>query len=212
MWPSLVLIFCSLAAAGSYLTIGLGDRSGPALAWWKASPCILLAVAALFWPTLADDKTAGLFAALSLSAMGDLFLAFAGRAWFKRGLLSFLTAHIIYAGLFSDDAPAGAWSSGPVLVTAGLISLLTILLLARLWQNLGALRFPVVAYCLAIAIMILAAVASGNVFLIGGALLFALSDLMIAIREFHRPFPFARHAIWLTYFPAQLLIFVGVVG
>jgi YhhN family len=47
-----------------------------------------------------------------------------------------------------------------------------------------------------------------------GAVLFLVSDLILAFRMFHGEFAMAGHAVWLTYGPAQMLIVysIGAVG
>jgi hypothetical protein len=47
-----------------------------------------------------------------------------------------------------------------------------------------------------------------------GAVLFLISDLILAFRMFHGEFAMAVHAVWLTYGPAQMLIVysIGAVG
>jgi uncharacterized membrane protein YhhN len=47
-----------------------------------------------------------------------------------------------------------------------------------------------------------------------GAVLFLVSDLILAFRMFHGDFAGATHAVWLTYGPAQMLIVysIGAVG
>lgn len=47
-----------------------------------------------------------------------------------------------------------------------------------------------------------------------GAVLFLVSDLILAFRMFHGEFAGATHAVWLTYGPAQMLIVysIGAVG
>jgi len=50
--------------------------------------------------------------------------------------------------------------------------------------------------------------------LAAGAILFLISDLILAFRMFHGDFAMAGHAVWLTYGPGQMLIVysIGIVG
>jgi uncharacterized membrane protein YhhN len=50
--------------------------------------------------------------------------------------------------------------------------------------------------------------------LAAGAILFLISDLILAFRMFRGDFAWAGHAVWLTYGPAQMLIVysIGIVG
>jgi hypothetical protein len=43
-----------------------------------------------------------------------------------------------------------------------------------------------------------------------GAVLFLISDLILAFRMFHGEFAMAGHAVWLTYGPAQMLIVYSI--
>ena len=43
-----------------------------------------------------------------------------------------------------------------------------------------------------------------------GAVLFLVSDLILAFRLFHGEFALATHAVWLTYGPGQMLIVYSI--
>jgi uncharacterized membrane protein YhhN len=43
-----------------------------------------------------------------------------------------------------------------------------------------------------------------------GAVLFLVSDLILAFRLFHGEFPMASHAVWMTYGPGQMLIVYSI--
>lgn len=46
--------------------------------------------------------------------------------------------------------------------------------------------------------------------LAAGGILFLISDLFLAFRMFNGDFPWATHAVWLTYGPAQMLIVFSI--
>jgi uncharacterized membrane protein YhhN len=48
------------------------------------------------------------------------------------------------------------------------------------------------------------------ILLASGAVLFLVSDLILAFRMFHGDFPMAVHAVWLIYGPAQMLIVYSI--
>lgn len=148
---------------------------------------------------------------LALSLAGDVFLMLP-RDRFVPGLASFLLAHVAYIVAFTTRAPLAA--------VPGLFApfaLIGLAVLARLWRNLGHLKLPVAAYVLVIVIM--AGQAAGRWWLLGtpaaalaaiGATLFVVSDALLAVNRFGRPFNSAQALIHASYFMAQWFIAVSV--
>lgn len=200
----LVVALYSLAAALFYLRFVDGGASGVRAAL-KTSVFVALAVLPL---SLAADGWGMVLLALALllSALGDLFLALPDqRRFFVPGLVAFLAAHLAYVGEFARlDLYPGTliWAGLAVIwASAGW-------LVIWLWPRLGALKIPVAAYFSVIMVMVsLACLASGAVWQLGaGAALFALSDSLIAVRKFARPFAGINHAVWITYCLAQYMM------
>jgi len=77
-----------------------------------------------------------------------------------------------------------------------------------LGRSLGSMLIPVVIYSLVLSCMGISAVGTPLAGL--GALLFIASDAMIAISKFRGSFVGNEQLIWITYYPAQLLILRGV--
>ena len=147
--------------------------------------------------------------ALALSALGDFFLALKDQGrFFVPGLASFLGAHVAYliAFLRYASGPSGAALAAimAALVSAGF-------LLASIAPKLGRLRIPVFAYFAVIMAMVAAALSirEGSWILGAGAVVFALSDSLIAVRKFLNPFPFINEAVWIIYIAAQFMIVGG---
>ena len=67
-----------------------------------------------------------------------------------------------------------------------------------------ALRVPVALYSLAISLMAASAIASASTVAIVGAILFLVSDMLIAWNRFVDPRPWAPLAIIVTYHLGQL--------
>ncbi|HAN77417.1 MAG TPA: lysoplasmalogenase, partial [Bacteroidales bacterium] len=85
---------------------------------------------------------------------------------------------------------------------------------AFLYPMLGELKVPVLLYILVILTMVWRSFAQNNQSLasrlaIVGAVLFAMSDSIIAINKFYTPLPYAQELIMLTYWTAQALIFTS---
>ncbi len=95
-------------------------------------------------------------------------------------------------------------------ILAVLIALGSLLVLLR--RSLGPLLVPVVAYAIVLGSMAISAICAdlGNPLAAIGALCFVASDAMLAVIKFRSPFPAHEPLIWITYYLAQLFIFVGV--
>ncbi len=177
-----------------------------------ASTLLVIAVALLSlvsprsWPEFTYWVTGGLV----LSLAGDVALMLRTDRWFLIGLVFFLLAHVVYAvgftmanGFHPQDAITGA-----ALLVFGLGAL------AYLWPGLMSMKVPVLAYVVIILFMVNRALSAffGTTFsttqawLLGlGAILFMLSDLLLAVNRFRRPFRAEPLGLFL-YFGGQLLI------
>lgn len=159
-----------------------------------------------------------LMAALLFSLAGDVFLLFEDRdaLFFMGGLASFLLAHILYISAFvvlrKRDAPGPRWFW---IIATGIYGST---LLYMLLPYLEALKIPVAVYAFVLCLMLLSVVhafkqpyAKPGVICVAGALLFVLSDSLLAINKFYVGFPYAGLAIMFTYAAAQFLLVTGAV-
>lgn len=153
-----------------------------------------------------------LAAALAGSLAGDVFLMFPG--FFIPGLVSFLVAHLFYVALFKRGQ---AWfpHRGALAATLGI----GVAMYAFLWAGglPSALRVPVAAYVLVIALMAAQAIGRAKVLrdtpslLVAiGAGFFMLSDSLLATNRFVHPLPMAQVWVLATYYAAQALIVAGI--
>lgn len=191
----------ALAAASLYL-LGLALGAPPLRLLAKPVPALCLAVVVL--TERRDRYTRAIAAGLVLSALGDVLLEWPAR--FVPGLVSFLGAHVAYTVAFlSDERRLRLGRAVPFAIW---------LLAAFVWlrPGLGDMRLPVVFYMLAIGTMMWRAAArfegpgavlNGAAAALAGAVLFGLSDTLIAIDRFRAPFPGARYAIILLYWAGQ---------
>jgi uncharacterized membrane protein YhhN len=90
-------------------------------------------------------------------------------------------------------------------------------MLAYLWPHLGRQRVPVAVYVSVIAIMGWRAAARAGpapalsgALALAGALLFMVSDGLLAVDRFARPFRAGDAAVMTTYYAAQTLIALSV--
>ena len=153
-----------------------------------------------------------LLAALVLSMAGDVLLMFQG--CFVPGLVAFLLAHLAYVLLLRQDAPWFA-RRGALLATLAMGAAVY----AFLWLGglPAALRAPVAAYVLVIALMAAQALGRASVLrthgarcVAVGACFFLLSDALLAAHRFVQPLPLAQLWVLATYFAAQALIVHGM--
>jgi len=139
-----------------------------------------------------------LVAALAFSLLGDVFLMLPADL-FLAGLGAFLVAHLAYIGAFVGPvAPRLVWLA----VVIGVLAPVAARILHAVPDR--ALRAPVAVYSLAISLMVASAVASASTVAIAGAMLFLVSDMLIAWNRFVQPRPWAPLAIIVTYHLGQL--------
>ncbi|HVF88739.1 MAG TPA: lysoplasmalogenase [Blastocatellia bacterium] len=202
------LLFVSIACGALYLvTQSLRPYTGSVVIKQLAIfPLALLAFRALRG---GDGLLLGL--ALAFSGLGDMFLGIEGENLFTYGLGSFLIAHLFYVALFTRNLPR------PLDLRMGSKLLIFLLLLysasmtAWLGPSLGPLAVPVIFYMSAISAMCLTAILAGfrTRLVLSGALLFMLSDSLIAVAKFKMPIEHANYLVWATYYCGQLAIATG---
>jgi uncharacterized membrane protein YhhN len=154
--------------------------------------------------------------ALVASTAGDILLL-GGETHFIAGLAAFFAAQIGYILAFGYRS---GWLGGH-LSERPLAGLPTAICLSVYWMFLEpylppALRIPVGLYALALGTMVLAAynlrhriTAEAWPALMTGAVLFLVSDSLIAWNKFAHPLPGAGVAIMATYITAQWLLTTG---
>ena len=193
----------ALAVAAAILYLAGLAVEAPALRL-LSKPVPALALAALVLSGRRDGYAAALAGGLTLSALGDLLLEVPGH--FVAGLATFLCAHVAYTAAFVREERR--------LRIARALPFALWLLGAFAWirPGLGEMTVPVVVYMLAIGTMMWRAAArlggaasddAGARAALVGAILFGLSDTLIAIDRFRAPLPGAPYAIILLYWAGQ---------
>lgn len=157
---------------------------------------------------------------LAFAWLGDILLLFAGDnlLLFAGGLTAFLTTHVLYIYFFkaAGATPLAQLSRylplviGMAMYVAGLLGIL--------WPYLGALAPAVVVYALVIGCMGYVAYSTKNLFtpavynlFVWGAMLFIVSDSLLAYNKFHTALPAASIWIMVSYGLAQGFIARGFV-
>ncbi|HYE54715.1 MAG TPA: lysoplasmalogenase [Chitinophagaceae bacterium] len=162
--------------------------------------------------------TSWINAALLFSMAGDVCLLFEEHhpLFFMAGLGSFLLAHVFYIIAFRNirrrqhlRSARWIWITGAVLYVA--------ILLYGLMPYFGELKIPVVVYALVLCGMLLSVVHAfrhayikPGIICLAGAVLFVISDSLLAINKFYMGFAAAGMFIMLTYAFAQYLLVTGV--
>jgi uncharacterized membrane protein YhhN len=145
-----------------------------------------------------------LLLALVCSGCGDLLLAFDK---FTFGVAAFLLAQLGYAVLFGRY-----WQRMHTRWPLSLVLIMYMLGMAWwLMPNLGELQLAVMAYLFTIAAMGLLAVQSSLPlrWAVLGAVVFIISDSLIAINKFINPLPFEGYFIMGSYYIAQYMLITG---
>lgn len=210
-----LFLLCAICATASSL---LRNNSDSALWHWlhyltKPTATVLLALAILNSQRLIS-RAYGFAIALGLAfaAAGDFFLMLPGD-YFLAGLICFLVTHCIYIyALCRNTALAGN-----KLIFAFFI-FLALCIIATLWTSLPVtMKLPVIIYAAAIGIMAAQAFSRAattspltslhySAWLAAfGALLFMVSDTLLAFDRFHSTIPYAGLWVLSTYYVAQFL-------
>jgi uncharacterized membrane protein YhhN len=173
--------------------------------------------------TTSEERSLSVLVALAFSFLGDSFLMFeqVDQLYFMLGLGSFLLAHLTYIIAYKHHVHA---SDGDELTGLRRVRLAFPIILAGsgllivLFPHLGDLKLPVVIYAVILMLMVLNALFRYNRtssesfwFVFCGAVLFMVSDSLLALNKFLRPLPFAGIGIITTYIAAQFLIVEGLI-
>lgn len=153
-----------------------------------------------------NEPLNGLFVAgLIFSFFGDFFLLF---SWgFLPGLGSFLLAHFFYILCFTK---LGIKKHLPILA-AGLLVYVTGLIFS-LFPYLKEMKIPVIIYGVVIAAMLYFAVRTTNHNLILGAVLFVISDSILAFNLFVKETTVLSMIVMITYISAQWFLVKGLLS
>jgi uncharacterized membrane protein YhhN len=156
--------------------------------------------------------------ALFFSWAGDVLLMFEpkDKIFFLLGLSSFLIAHIFYIVFFHFVRVREKIKGNPWLLVV--VVIYYAVLINFLSPYLADMKIPVLVYGIVISVMLMMAMhmlfiknnPAGKWMMIG-ALMFVMSDSILAINKFYQSFETAGILIMLTYGLAQLFIVEGAI-
>ena len=181
-------------------------------------PSLLIALIVYYFvksKALSNKIRALTLIALVFSLLGDILLMLVDQSpnYFMLGLISFLLAHVFYCLVFLLYRNPKANPKSLIIVLA----IYAIGLFYLLKDGLDNLLIPVSVYIIIILLMVVTAflrqknVASKSfnlVFL--GAILFVISDSVLALNKFYMPLSFSGIGIMSTYALAQFFIVIGL--
>jgi uncharacterized membrane protein YhhN len=215
--------FLWLYFAAAVLTIAAQIFAWDALHHWS-KPFLMIFLLAYYLVRIPKTgRSLAVIIALIFSFLGDSFLLYEEKneLYFMLGLGAFLIAHITYivAYKYHVDEINGDELMGIHRVRMAFpIILAGCGLVVVLFPHLGDLKFPVSVYALILVLMVLNALFRYNrtdrrsfwlVFF--GAILFMISDALLAINKFLIDLPFSGLWIMTSYVFAQLLIIEGLI-
>ncbi len=205
------------AIAGALLAAG---HAGHGWLWlhWLAKPLATALVFVLAWrarPAVSPRYRRRVLAGIAASLLGDVLLMLPGDL-FVPGLLAFLLAHACFIAAFLGDSrfAAPAWPLAACLAYGAAN-------LVLLWGAIGApLRVPVLVYVAVLATMGGQAWARARTrqgeaaagLAARGALVFMLSDSVLAWDRFRGPLPWASLWVLAAYYLAMWWIARSVQG
>jgi uncharacterized membrane protein YhhN len=160
---------------------------------------------------LRDSDNVILASALAFSALGDVLLDLDPDRLFVRGLQAFLFAHFIYILLFVRNWRRPLRPTGGQLALVAAVLVYSLLLAQWLGPSLGGIVHHVMLYVCAITAMVVTAIFAGfsKPWVWLGAILFLVSDSLIAVNKFKWPVAMGDHLVWATYYLGQYGIAMG---
>jgi uncharacterized membrane protein YhhN len=212
----LIVAFCVVSSGDVLALLMSGDTLHRTL-----KPFIMITIGGYYlYSVRKEGLSIAVLGAIFLSWLGDVLLLFSEELYFKSGLSAFLLAHICYIISYrqhkkkKDDAlmkiQKVRFSLPIILAGTGLMVVL--------WPHLDEFRLPVFLYAVVLIIMTLNALFRyGHTTLESfwlvfvGAILFMVSDSILAIGKFI--FATAHFAVFImaTYIVAQFLIIEGLI-
>lgn len=193
-----------------YLLLLLSGKED--MAWWLKPMLIpfLISIVAIS-DKFSTQKT--LLFALFFSWIGDVLLLFSDKhsLFFIFGLVAFLIAHLIYIFLFQKQNKIN--NSKIYLRFIPIVVIYLLGILSILWSSLNEMKIPVTIYAFVISTMLLMSIKSyfewkkpANLLVLIGAVLFVVSDSILAINKFYTSLPISSFLIMSTYLGAQYYI------
>jgi len=197
-----------------FFTVSVLDIVGVSInnSWLQliCKPLIIPTLVLLYYIT-SKSKNKWYITALFFSFLGDLLLLDKSNL-FLYGIAAFLITQILYIFIISKGLSRALWKTK--LASGAPFLVFFVILINILKPGLGDFLIPVVIYGLAISVFgtvsllnYLVTKDQRSLNLLLGAILFIMSDSMIALHKFYAAQNFYPVAIMITYVAAQYLIY-----
>lgn len=141
-----------------------------------------------------------------------------GQEWFFiAGLASFLTGHLLYILFFLKPGRSQYQKNKPLIIAAALMMAVVIAFIGtELLPHVGELKIPVMIYMIVIGLMFIAATGRfdkqqlpHSLMLVTGAVLFVVSDTILAFNQFVALVSNGHFFVMITYMTAQYFLVSG---
>ncbi len=150
-----------------------------------------------------------------LSALGDFFLDLEGKTWFLPGLFAFFAAHLAFIAYLAPHMLPFANFSGLEWAISGGLIVATLAFFIWLKPSLPKnLVLPVALYSLVIVAMggVAMTTTLESILIPIGALLFILSDMVLAIDKFKTShLAMGKQINWALYAAGQIMLALGTI-
>ncbi|KEO83644.1 lysoplasmalogenase [Tumebacillus flagellatus] len=206
-----------LALTAVAMACGLMDLLAIARGWekarygWKPGTMVVILLLAVLGADFGDALDRWLLAGLVLSLAGDVFLVLP-KERFLSGLLAFFAAHVCYMAAFAPGRGGSlqglAEHQGIVAGVLAAFGAVYFFLLAKGVLRSGGrgLLVAVACYILVILGMVWRAATSGDAWIFTGAVLFMISDSVLAWNRFVKGSRVFEVLVMVTYYAAQVLL------
>jgi uncharacterized membrane protein YhhN len=177
------------------------------------TPLVTALIAGFVILSIQEDGTSAyrvfILTALLFSLIADTLLMIVEVNLLQQGIVYFLLAHVMYIIAFSLSYEYRAWN----IAVAAVLLVLLAMFYRGARGSLGSFRIPILVYAIVLCTMLFYAISFFNrpvngreALIITGALLFVLSDFLLAYLTFVKPHKRESVIVWAVYAPAQLLI------
>ena len=189
-----------------------------------AKPAVILALFFWLWTSAGLNGALLWFGlGLLLSLAGDVLLMISLDRLFLAGLVAFLFAHVAYVIGFNTPVPEmSVWGIAlAVIIGIGGARVIRRILAPLESKGQGHMRTPILVYSIVISLMILSAMLkltdvkweAGAALLVSlGAILFYISDIILAWNKFVSPLQHGRIYNIAAYHLGQIALIAGVIA
>jgi uncharacterized membrane protein YhhN len=187
---------------------------GHKVIFYAFKPLTMVLIVSLAWEKTTTSPSVYSYLILSglcLSLLGDIFIMLPAARFLKPGLISFLTAYVLYILAFSRNMRIVSYLPVLIILAVGAVVYLC------LYNKLNKMRLPVLIYVFVVSFVGWLAVnrhlwlldQKSLLVMIGGILL-VFSEMIWGINKFRKQFWLAEILILGSYFPAQLLFALSI--